>query len=153
MKTTDARGLSHDKLTDLRRRGVAAVQAGESPERVAQVFGVHRSTVYGWLARYRAGGWDRLDARKRGGRKPKLDAAAMAWVYRTVTLGDPRQYKFRFALWTSQIVSELIKERLGIRLSRASVCRLLNQLGLSAQRPLWRAYQQDPAKVDRWLRE
>jgi hypothetical protein len=31
------------------------------------------------------------------------------------------------------------------------VCRLLNQLGLTAQRPLWRAYQQNPETVKRWL--
>jgi len=153
MKTTDARQLSHDKLTDLRKRGVKAVQAGESPEHVARVFGVHRTSVYGWLVRYRHGGWHGLDARKRGGRKPKLDAKAMAWVYRTVTMGNPLQYKFRFALWTSKMVGVLIKEHLGVRLSRASVCRLLNQLGLSAQRPLWRAYQQDPAMVEQWLLE
>jgi transposase len=94
-----------------------------------------------------------LDARKRGGRKPKLDGKAMAWLYKTVTMGNPRQYKFPFALWTSRMIGVLIYRRFGIHLSRASVCRLLNQLGLSAQRPLWRAYQQDPAMVERWLRE
>jgi len=151
--STDARRLNHDKLTELRRRGVSAVQSGESPEQVARVLGVHRTSVYGWLARYRDGGWHRLDARKRGGRKPKLDGKAMAWVYKAVTMGNPQQYKFRFALWTSRMVGVLIHRRFGIRLSRASVCRLLNQLGLSAQRPLWRAYQQDPATVERWLRE
>ena len=151
--STDARRLSHDKLTDLRRRGVAAVQDGESPEIVASVLGVHRTTVYGWLAKYRDGGWGRLDARKRGGRKPKLDGRAMGWIYQTVSMGNPRQYKFRFALWTSHMVGVLIHRRFGIRLSRASVCRLLSQLGLSAQRPLWRAYQQDPATVERWLRD
>jgi hypothetical protein len=26
-------------------------------------------------------------------------------------------------------------------------------MGLSAQRPLWRAYQQDPEKVDQWLND
>jgi len=36
MKDTDARRLTHDQLTDLRRRGVAAVQAGQSPEQVAR---------------------------------------------------------------------------------------------------------------------
>lgn len=156
MKTkpsTDARRLSHDKLTDLRKRAVAAVQQGESPEQVARVLGVHRSSVYGWLARYRNGGWGQLDARKRGGRKPKLDAKAMAWIYRTVTLGNPQQHKFRFALWTSVMVGQLIRRRFGILLSRASVCRLLHQLGLSVQRPLWRAYQQDPVAVQRWLQE
>lgn len=149
----DARKLTHGELTELRRRGVTAVQEGESPEVVARILGVNRVTVYGWLARYRNGGWDALDARKRGGRRSKLDAQAMAWIYQTVTLGNPRQFQFRFALWTSRMIGELIRRRLGVALSRASVCRLLNQMGLSAQRPLWRAYQQSPAAVDRWLHE
>lgn len=153
MNTTDARRLSHDKLTELRKRGVAAVQEGESPEDVARVLGVSRVTVYGWLARYRSGGWGSLDARKRGGRRRKLDAKAIAWLYETVTQNDPRQFRFPFALWTSKMIGELIRQKLGVRLSKASVCRLLDQLGLSAQRPLWRAYQQNPERVDRWMKE
>ena len=31
------------------------------------------------------------------------------------------------------------------------MCRLLHRLGLSAQRPLWRAYQQNPEAVKHWL--
>ena len=31
--------------------------------------------------------------------------------------------------------------------------RLLNQLGLSPQRPLWRAFQQDPESIDRWVKK
>lgn len=151
MKNTDARGLTHDKLTELRQRAVAAVQNGESPEDVARVLGVHRATVYNWLSQYRAGGWGNLDARKRGGRRRKLDAKAMAWIYKAVTLKDPRQFKFAFALWTSKMIMEVIRQRFNITLSKASVCRLLDQLGLSAQRPLWRAYQQDPVMVQRWL--
>jgi len=49
------------------------------------------------------------------------------------------------------MVQRLIAERFKVRLSHSSVCRLLDQLGLTAQRPLWRAYQQDPAAVTRWL--
>jgi transposase len=153
MKTTDARRLTHDQLTELRRRGVTAVQEGESPEDVVRVLGISRATIYGWLSRYRQGGWGQLDAKKRGGRKPKLGGQALAWVYKVVTLGDPRQYKFEFALWTSNMVRVLIRRQWGIALSRASVCRLLNQLGLTAQRPLWRAYQQNPVVVERWLKE
>lgn len=33
-----------------------------------------------------------------------------------------------------------------------TVNRLLHQLGLSAQRPLWRAYQQNPEAVEHWLK-
>ena len=52
MKSQDARNLSHDKLTELRRRAVTAVQNGESPEDVARVMVVNRASVYGWLALY-----------------------------------------------------------------------------------------------------
>jgi len=140
-------------LTDLRTRAVTQVQAGESPELVARVLGVSRQAVYGWLARYRAGGWGALDARKRGGRPPKLDAKALRWLYRTVTGKSPQQLRFPFALWTAPLVATLIRRQFGIVLSRSSVSRLLGQLGLSAPRPLWRAAQQDPAQVDRWLQE
>jgi transposase len=153
MRSTDARRLDHRMLTELRQRAVARVQAGESPEVVARVFGVSRQAMYGWLARYRQGGWHALDARKRGGRPPKLDAKAFRWIYQTVTGKSPQQLQFPFALWTAPMVATLIRRRFGVPLSRSSVSRLLSQLGLSAQRPLWRAYQQDPAQVERWLQE
>ena len=149
----DARKLTHDQLTELRKRAVAAVQAGESPEVVARAMGVNRVTIYVWLALYRAGGWSKLDARKRGGRKPKLDAKAIQWIYDTVTMKQPLQFQFPFALWTSKMLCAVIAKKFGIRFSKASVCRLLGQLGLSAQRPLWRAYQQDPEMVRRWMEE
>ena len=140
-------------LTELRKRGVAAVQAGESPESVAAALGVNLRTVFRWLAQYRQGGWGKLEARKRGGRPPKLDGSAMRWIYKTVVDKTPLQLNFPFALWTAVMVQALIVNRFGVHLSRSSVSRLLHQLGLSAQRPLWRAYQQNPEAVQRWLTE
>ena len=31
--------------------------------------------------------------------------------------------------------------------------RLLAQLGITAQKPLWKAYQQDPERVRKWVQE
>lgn len=149
----DARKLTHKELTELRKRGVASVQAGESPEVVARVFGISRMTIYNWLALYRRGGWHALDAKKRGGCPPKLDANAMRWVYDTVTMKNPLQLRFPFALWTCDMLVYLIKRQFRISLSRSSVSRLLKQLGLSPQRPLRRAYQQNPEAVEQWLKE
>lgn len=149
----DARRLTHTTLTELRKRGVGSVQDGQSPETVALALGINRATMYGWLARYRDGGWGALDARKRGGRKPKLDAKAIRWIYKTVTEKNPLQLKFTFALWTAKMIGQLISKRFKIKMSKSSVCRLLSQLGLTPQRPVWRAYQQRPEEVQKWLRE
>jgi transposase len=150
-RKTDARSLNRETLTELRKRAVSSVQEGQSPEDVAQALGVTRAAMYGWLARYRNGGWGALDAKKRGGRKPKLDGAKMRWVYETVTSNNPLQLQFPFALWSAKMVGQLIERQFGIRYSKASVCRLLKQLGLTPQRPLRRAYQQSQQRVQQWL--
>jgi hypothetical protein len=51
------------------------------------------------------------------------------------------------------MVRELIRREFGVRLSEVSVSRLLRKLGLSPQRPLYRAYQQNPEAVARWKAE
>jgi len=48
---------------------------------------------------------------------------------------------------------ELIREQFGFRLSDVSVIRLLKKLGLSPQKPLRRAYEQDSELVETWLAE
>ena len=149
----DARTLSSQSLSDLRRRAVASVQDGSTPDEVAETMGVSRAAVFGWLAMYRGGGWDALNARKRGGRPCKLTGQQMRWIYKTVAGKNPLQLNFPFALWTLDMVKQIVKKHLGVILSRSSVGRLMDQLGLSAQRPLWRAYQQNPKVVAKWLRE
>ena len=62
MRKDDARQLDHSTLEAMRERVVRSVQNGESPEVVARVIGVNRSAIYGWLARYRRGGWGALKA-------------------------------------------------------------------------------------------
>jgi len=66
---------------------------------------------------------------------------------------DPRQLQFAFALWTRPIIRELIRREFDVRLSEVSVGRLLRKLGLSPQRPLYRADQQNPQAVARWKAE
>ena len=66
---------------------------------------------------------------------------------------DPRQLRFAFALWTRPMIRELIRREFGVALSEVSVGRLLRKLGLSPQRPLYRASQQNPEAVARWKAE
>lgn len=150
-KKLDGRQIDHAAMEQIRIRAVQQVQAGENPEVVIKSLGFHRSCIYDWLARYRAGGWDSLRERKATGRKPLLTGDQIQWIYRAITRNDPRQYQFAFALWTRALIKQLIADRFGIELSLPSVGRLLAQLGLSCQRPLFRAYQQNHSLVENWL--
>jgi len=51
------------------------------------------------------------------------------------------------------MIRVLLREQFQLRLSLASVGRLLKQLGLTCQRPLFRAMEQDPKRVRQWLEQ
>jgi transposase len=153
VKRSDGRKLGHKTLEELRIRAVERVQAGESPEVVVRALGLSRGVIYKWLALYRTGGWGALKARVIKGRPMTVSPEQMKWIYRTVTGGSPLQHRFEFALWTREMIRILLKERFGLQLSLSSVGRLLTQLGLSCQRPLFRAIEQDAERVKLWLQE
>jgi len=153
VRDDDGRKLDHKTLEQLRIRAVRQVEQGAHPEDVAAALGMTRTAVYAWLAKYRHGGLDALKARPVPGRPPKLTGAQLQRLYTLVVGNDPRQLRFAFALWTRAMVRELIGREFGVRLSEVSVGRLLRRLGLSPQRPLYRAYQQNPEAVARWKAE
>ena len=74
----------------------------------------------------------------------------MSQLYRLIVGNDPRQLSFGLALWTRGMIQDLIFRQFGIRLSIVSVGNVLGKLGMSPQRPLYRAYEQDPEKVAEW---
>lgn len=152
MKENDARKLDHATLEAMRERAVRRIQEGENPEVVARVLGLNRSTVYNWLALYRRGGWGALKAKPVPGRPPKLSGKALRWVYDTVTQKSPLQLKFEFALWTREMVAKIIGKKFGVKLAPNSVGRLLAQLGITCQKPLHKAREQDEALVEQWLK-
>src|SRR5579884_1456778 len=153
MRDNDGRKLGHHTLEVLRLRAVEQVRAGAHPEDVATTLGLHRKTVYGWLAKYREGGPDALRAKPVPGRPPKLTDTQIARLYALIVGQDPRQLSFAFALWTRDMVREVIRREFAVALSPVSVGRLLRTMGLSPQRPLHRAYEQDPEAVTRWKTE
>src|SRR2546426_9964523 len=153
MKRQDGRTLSHETLEEIRIRAIERVQAGESPEDVIRTLGFSRSCIYVWLARYRAGGWGALKARALKGRPLKIRPAQMRWLYQTVVGKSPLQVRFEFALWTREMIRLLLREQFQLKLSVASVGRLLKQLGLTCQRPLFRAMEQDPQRVRQWQQQ
>ena len=132
---------------------VQRVKEGERPSAVIKGFGLCRTSIYRWIRAERKGGFQALSARKGAGRKPALSMKQKQRVRRWICGKDPRQYGFDFGLWTRQIVSSLIQEKLGATLGLTAVGRLLHQLDITPQKPLRRAYERDPVAIEAWKRE
>jgi transposase len=152
-KALDARKLSHRDLEILRMSAIKRVESGESPEDVAAGLGINRRGIYRWLSAYRQGGTAALKAKPVPGRPSKLTAAQEAKLTRILRDKNPVQLRFEFALWTLEMIRELLARDFKVRLSTVSVWRLVKRLGFTPQRPLYRAWQQDPALVERWRTE
>jgi transposase len=150
MREDDGRKLDHQTLEALRLRAAERVEQGADPREVALALGLHKHTVYGWVATARKAGREGLRAKPIRGRPSKLTEAQSLRVYEVVVGKDPRQLQFDFALWTRDLVRVFIGREFGVELSASAVGRLLHRLGLSPQRPLWRAWQADPEKVEAW---
>lgn len=133
-----------------RLAAVRMLEARIPVNRAAEVAQVDRSTLLTWWRDYRAAGPEALRTKKTRGPEARLTDAQMEELFVLLVGCDPRQLNFGFALWTRQMVGDLIRRRFRIRLSVATVGRVLHRLGMTPQRPLYRAYQQDPQKAEEW---
>jgi transposase len=140
-------------LQDTRTLVLSAVDKGMSVDEAVAVFEIGRSTIFGWLKARRESGVTALEVKTAPGPEAKLTDRQLAQLRGWIVGQDPRQLEFEFALWTREMVGELIKRKFGVEFTPQWVGKLLHRLGLSPQRPLVRAYEQDPERVARWKLE
>lgn len=136
-----------------RIQAVQLIESGRKIDDVVEIMGVGRRTVLEWWEKYRRGGLGELSAKFATGRPTSLSDRQMLELRALIVGNDPRQLSFGLALWTREMIGELIRQRYRVTLSRVTVGRILKKLGMSPQRPLYRAYQQDPEKVRKWKEE
>ena len=155
MKTQDdARKLPPTAQQAIREKAVKAVLTGKTRVEVAQMFGVSRIAVNGWVKKYQSQGKISLKAKKRGpDRGGQLNPQQSATIVKLVQNNPPEKLGLPFVLWTREAVQELIEQRCGIKLSRWTVGRYLKQWGFTPQKPIRRAYEQDQKAVEKWLKE
>jgi len=79
------------------------------------------------------------------GRQQQVTVEEMFWLAMALHDQTPSQYPFEYALQAQ--LGEVLYRQFGQRLSKGSVSHLLWVLGLSAQRPPYRAWQQDAVWV------
>jgi transposase len=138
-----------------RRQVVGLRQRGLTYKAIAAQVGLSRTGVIDICQRFAAEGAKGLVSKPRG-RKPDeqrlLDARQEAEVQRLIRRHTPDELDLPFALWSRAAVGALIARRCGVELAVRTVGKYLARWGFTAQKPIRRAYEQDPAAVRRWLR-
>jgi transposase len=132
-----------------RRRGVALVNAGESPCVVARILGITRSSLRRWRRFARQP--DGLAAKPALGPKPRLTVKQLASL-ETLLKEGAVAHGWPNHLWTCKRVAVLIQRHFGVRYHPAHVYRLLVQrLHWTSQKPQKRARERNLKEVERWL--
>ena len=155
MKHVDMRALPAAAQEERRRQVIGLRQAGMTYDAIAAQVGLTRTGVFDICKRFAERGAAGLKSGPRGpdpGTGRCLDAGQEAATRDLIRRHTPDELDLPFALWSRAAVRELILRRFGVRLAVRTMGTYLARWGFTAQKPLRRAYEQDPAEVRRWLR-
>ncbi len=72
-------------------------------------------------------------------------------IQQAITAKTPPEWAIPTALWTRQAVQEWIHQHCGVRLPIRTVGEYLRRWGYTPQKPVRKAYKQDPQAVAEWL--
>jgi transposase len=156
MQATDMRSLSREARHERRVQVIRLRKAGRTYDEISALTGLSRTGVFDICKRHEAAGAKALRDAPGGravGDGRRLSAAQEAEVRKLITDRTPDQLKMPYALWTRAAVAQLIEQRFGVRLAVRTMGLYLKRWGFTPQKPLRRAYERDPAAVERWKRE
>jgi len=111
-------------------------------------------TVISWIKKYEQTG--KISNQEQSKGRPKgvgrtLTAEQERAIQRLIIDKTPDQLNFSFALWSNKAVKELINQRFGIKMPVRTVCLYLFRWGFTPQRPLRKAYEQQPKQIKAFL--
>ena len=149
---SDARQIPDAVMNDLRRIAVRAVEKkGHSPEWMAEILGISRSSIYDGLRRYRAEGEAALETRSAPGAPRTITAGWRGWLRKTVLPSTPADHGDDTVRWSRKMLAEWLEQRFGVRVAESTVGLHRRALDLRYPQPGDRAVAQDRAKVAAFL--
>ena len=152
---TDARKLDGATQAHLRKLVVKAARSAMTQTEAAATYGVSLRAVSKRMKLAREDGLRALKPGRRG-RRPgggSLNKAQAARIRALIVGKMPDQLRLPFYLWTREAVARLIEREYGITVSQTTVGRYLKAWGMSAQKPVRRAYERNDEAIARWLEE
>src|ERR671933_35288 len=155
MRRVDMRKLPAAAQEERRRQVIGLRQAGMTYDAMAAQVGLSPTGVFDICKRFAERGAAGLKTGPRGpasGHGRFLDADQEAEACDLIRRHTPDELELPFALWSRAAVRELILQRFVVRLAVRTMGTYLARWGFTAQKPLRRAYEQDPTAVRRRLR-
>jgi transposase len=120
-----------------------AAERGLVAAEIAAIVRQDEETVRRWLARYEAEGAAGLSDAPRAGAPPKIAPAYRERLLQVVRQ-RPRGLGLPFSLWAAARLADHLAETTGLRVSVASVHRLLRAGGMALSRPQQAITSPDP---------
>ena len=152
---TDAKHLSQKEQYQIRRSIVRLADEGYKTAEIAKALDVSERMVQAARKAYRDHGIAGIKPGQRGrrvGEKRVLAPGQERDIQRIIVEKTPEQLKFKCCLWTRKAIHEMVLTKYGIDLKLSTLGYYLERWGFSVQRPVKRARQQNPERVDAWLK-
>ena len=154
MEKENARKQTLEQLHERRKQVVRLHKQGIKVMQIVYMTGLSYPPVRACIDLFEAGGWTAIRPALRG-RSPgvgrTLTQAQEDSIQRTIIDKRPEQLKMDFVLWSRAAVGQLIEQEYGIKLHVRSIGKYLKRWGFTPQKPIKRAYEQNPQAVQAWL--
>jgi transposase len=155
MKKRDGRKLTSEQQYLIRETAVKMrFNQGYTKLEIALALGVTRQNVGKWCTLYEEGGFEALELGRRGrrpGEQTKLKGWQCGTIVQIIMEKTPDQLKMPFVLWTAAAVRDLVSDRFTIMLSLRTMRKYLKRWAFTPQKPIRKAWQQNPVAVQKWL--
>lgn len=113
---------------------VLSLVRGQSPSEVGRGMQCSRSQVYRVARRFVEQQLAGLGDRREDNGASKV-TEQIEWLLVIAVAFSPREYGFRRPTWTQELLMRVVEQQTGVRLSRATISRVLRRLGLRRGRP------------------
>ena len=156
MNNNDARKITPETREKLRTICIRLREKALSNREIADIVGIHEVTASRWWHDYQRQGSVAFHEKARGrayGTHRTLTFAQESDLWNLMTTFTPDELDIPFALWTRKAVQELIRWRCHVTMPLRTVGEYLKRWGFTPQKPMKRAYEQDPLKVEQWLHD
>ncbi len=156
MEKIDARKLPTEAQQQIRYQAIRLRKKGMIYRDIAEVVGVSPTLICTWWKNYQKGGVKAIRIKKRGrppGSCRTLSPEQEQIIRKSMRDKCPDQMKLPFALWTRIAVQQYIKQLWSIDMPIRTVGEYLKRWGFTPQKPLRRAYKQNPKAVKAWLEQ